>query len=1285
MKKTTILSIIILLFSVFLNPSIVVAEAIASPQDTNINFIKNVSITDGSGKNLAGSTVSESTKVQFNMDFEVPNSYTVVPGEKYIMNIDNIIKYRTGVKPIDLKFNGVSMGTVDIINGQAIITFDDSVKTLTNIKGEFSFWSNFDKSQIDYENGNDISLPTSDNPDNKIHLKFSKDSSGGSSGESLISKSLTYDKEDPTIIDWSITVNNVGNAVNNSIFVDRMDPGMEYIAGSTVIKYRNYKGSSEVLKVDNSDLNFIKQGDGSTQVTVNFGELTSKASQDPNAVTSILITYKSRIIDNGVLGRYANHAISFDGNDELAKANSTASWRGQDGGGSGDNNAKDLKGKKIWKDNDNANQLRPDHVVIHLLRNGEQFLTRSALASDDWNYDFTNLAIMDPDGNPYKYEVKEEGIPNYTSKIIETDDGFNIENSLNNDIKTSIVGTKSWEDDNNSEYMRPSSIVINLLQNGNKIDSKVVSADTNWQYKFNNLSLNDKDGEKYEYTVSEDRVPNYLSDVNGYDVTNTFNPDISISGNKTWVDENNAKKTRPASITINLLANGKQVESKKVSAAEDWKYKFSNLNKNDAAGKAIVYTISEDDVDGYTSEINGYNVKNTLLKGITPVLPQKTSVSGSKTWVDENNAKKTRPASITINLLANGKQVESKKVSAAEDWKYKFSNLNKNDAAGKAIVYTISEDDVEGYTSEINGYNVKNTLLKGITPVLPQKTSVSGSKTWVDENNAKKTRPASITINLLANGKQVESKKVSAAEDWKYKFSNLNKNDAAGKAIVYTISEDDVDGYTGEVEGYNVKNTLLKGITPVLPQKTSVSGSKTWVDENNAKKTRPASITINLLANGKQVESKKVSAAEDWKYKFSNLNKNDAAGKAIVYTISEDDVDGYTGEVEGYNVKNTLLKGITPVLPQKTSVSGSKTWVDENNAKKTRPASITINLLANGKQVESKKVSAAEDWKYKFSNLNKNDAAGKAIVYTISEDDVEGYTGEVEGYNVKNTLLKGITPVLPQKTSVSGSKTWVDENNAKKTRPASITINLLANGKQVESKKVSAAEDWKYKFSNLNKNDAAGKAIVYTISEDDVDGYTGEVEGYNVKNTLLKGITPVLPQKTSVSGSKTWVDENNAKKTRPASITINLLANGKQVESKKVSAAEDWKYKFSNLNKNDAAGKAIVYTISEDDVDGYTGEVEGYNVKNTLLKGITPVLPQIPNTPELPVIPDNNNPEDNKDTSNGNDKNDDIVENITKNVETLLPNTASQKLTVTGLISAVLTLLAGMIVWKKRK
>ncbi|WP_149003285.1 Cna B-type domain-containing protein, partial [Escherichia coli] len=95
-----------------------------------------------------------------------------------------------------------------------------------------------------------------------------------------------------------------------------------------------------------------------------------------------------------------------------------------------------------------------------------------------------------------------------------------------------------------------------------------------------------------------------------------------------------------------------------------------------------------------------------------------------------------------INLLANGKQVESKKVSAAEDWKYKFSNLNKNDAAGKAIVYTISEDDVEGYTSEINGYNVKNTLLKGITPVLPQKTSVSGSKTWVDENNAKKTRPA---------------------------------------------------------------------------------------------------------------------------------------------------------------------------------------------------------------------------------------------------------------------------------------------------------------------------------------------------------------------------------------------------------------------------------------------------------------------------------------------------------------------------------------------------------------
>lgn len=112
MKKANIFSLIILLFNIFLSPSIVVADVINTAQTsgTSINFIKNVSITDGDGNDLSDNTISDSTKVRFNFGFEVPNSYTLVPGEKYIINIDNKIKYRTGSNPIKLWFDGVFHG-----------------------------------------------------------------------------------------------------------------------------------------------------------------------------------------------------------------------------------------------------------------------------------------------------------------------------------------------------------------------------------------------------------------------------------------------------------------------------------------------------------------------------------------------------------------------------------------------------------------------------------------------------------------------------------------------------------------------------------------------------------------------------------------------------------------------------------------------------------------------------------------------------------------------------------------------------------------------------------------------------------------------------------------------------------------------------------------------------------------------------------------------------------------------------------------------------------------------
>ena len=399
---------------------------------------------------------------------------------------------------------------------------------------------------------------------------------------------------------------------------------------------------------------------------------------------------------------------------------------------------------------------------------------------------------------------------------------------------------------------------------------------------------------------------------------------------------------------------------------------------------------------------------------------------------------------------------------------------------------------------------------------------------------------------------------------------------------------------------FDSKGAVIKIIDKI--EKTSVSGTKTWNDNNNQDGIRPSSITVNLLANGQQVASKTVSASDNWQYSFDNLAAY-ANGKKITYTVTEDAVAGYTSTVDGYNVTNNHT-------PATVKVSGTKTWKDNNNQDGIRPSSITVNLLANGQQVASKTVSASDNWQYSFDNLAAY-ANGKKITYTVTENAVAGYTSTVDGYNVTNNHT-------PATVKVSGTKTWKDNNNQDGIRPSSITVNLLANGQQVASKTVSASDNWQYSFDNLAAY-ANGKKITYTVTEDAVAGYTSTVDGYNVTNNHT-------PATVKVSGTKTWKDNNNQDGIRPSSITVNLLANGQQVASKTVSASDNWQYSFDNLAAY-ANGKKITYTVTENAVAGYTSTVDGYNITNTH-NPTTPKKPQVPNnptTPKKPQVPNNGN------------------------------------------------------------
>lgn len=187
---------------------------------------------------------------------------------------------------------------------------------------------------------------------------------------------------------------------------------------------------------------------------------------------------------------------------------------------------------------------------------------------------------------------------------------------------------------------------------------------------------------------------------------------------------------------------------------------------------------------------------------------------------------------------------------------------------------------------------------------------------------------------------------------------------------------------------------------------------------------------------------------------------------------------------------------------EKTSISGQKTWNDNDNQDGKRPSKITVNLLANGVKVASKEVKpdATGNWTYHFDNLDVVDDAGNVIAYTVSEEPVAGYETTVEGTNITNNRI-------PDMTEVVVKKVWDDKENKDGLRPEKITVRLLADGQEVAVKEITATDNWQASFTDLPVY-KDGKKIVYTITEDPVAGYTSKIDGFTVTNRHIPPTTP---------------------------------------------------------------------------------------------------------------------------------------------------------------------------------
>ena len=145
---------------------------------------------------------------------------------------------------------------------------------------------------------------------------------------------------------------------------------------------------------------------------------------------------------------------------------------------------------------------------------------------------------------------------------------------------------------------------------------------------------------------------------------------------------------------------------------------IAQLKPGEDATIYATYTITEDDLGNKNLKNmvtvsgngpDGHDPKDGGDKENIPV-DDVTTVSGSKTWEDQSNLFGTRTESVTIRLQADGSEIKSTTTDAAKGWAYSFTKLPVHTAAGTEVAYTVTEDEVTGYDTTIDGYNVINTL-----------------------------------------------------------------------------------------------------------------------------------------------------------------------------------------------------------------------------------------------------------------------------------------------------------------------------------------------------------------------------------------------------------------------------------------------------------------------------------------------------------------------------------------------------------------------------------------------
>lgn len=548
-----------------------------------------------------------------------------------------------------------------------------------------------------------------------------------------------------------------------------------------------------------------------------------------------------------------------------------------------------------WNDQDNYDGIRPAYVNAFI--DGE---TVRLSEENSW----TAVRTVRPDS---EWQIEEE-FEGYERKIV----GNEVVTVTYTHVPatTSFTATIVWEDNDNALGLRPETIRLLLLADGEVCRTPVDAKDgASWT----DLPLNKKGTNEpiFYSVVPADPLDAYNTMSDGKSVvtctlkTADLTLAVATTGSPQNADLSGLTVTvtgpdprMPMTFNLDQLING----AGSIGAVIPGTYVAQENNASTL-------------IEGYVIDPENSKVGDAvyLKAGDAGILQIKYAWKEAEA-APKNEDPMAETGALSFEILGPDARLPMTVTYAQfTDGKYELDNLVpgsyaviETNAEGLVNAFNLQSDSVTGMVLTVGEGGTATAKLYNHYAPAPrpdEPIDIPVTKIWADDNNKDGNRPASITVILFANGVQKDQMEITAPA-WTGTFTGLPQVDEDGNEIVYTVNELPVEWYVTSVNGYTITNTYT-------PEVTSVAVNKVWVGDQQNLNMRPQSLAVTLLPT-KQVFV--LNAENNWTVTANDLPTR-LNGQDVTYSWKEEKVGGYTMAAATAGAVTTITNTYVPIPP----------------------------------------------------------------------------------------------------------------------------------------------------------------------------------------------------------------------------------------------------------------------------------------------------------------------------------------------------------------------------------